>query len=180
MSVIPKDLAKQVRIPAYIVTAYMALGSVLDVMFTTWPVRAHDLRWRLTFDGLVTGASGTELLAVLLFVTFAWAALDHIAVAVGFAYALIAGVLYLCGAAVFGLDVLQVRGQIAPEQLSQYHVQAAWTIGRMLFAGLMMLLLAVVAFRAFRGLTRVERGVASPAGNLIVSKATAAPNRVTV
>ena len=180
MSLITKDLARQVRIPAYIIAAYMALGSILDVIFTTWPVRAHDLRWRLTFDGMVTGASGTELLAVLLFVVFAWVALDHIALAVGFGYALIAGILYLCGAVAFGLDMLQLRGQIATDQLSQYHVQAAWTISRMLFAGVMLLLLAVVAFRAFRSLTRLERSAAGPAGNLIVPKPTAAPNRVTV
>ena len=175
---IPKDLAKQVRIPAYIVTAYMALGSVLDVLITTWPVRAHDLRWRLTFDSLITGATGTELLAVLLFLAFAWAALDHVALAVGLGYALIAGILYLCNAVVFGLDALQVAGQVAPAQISQYHAGTAWTIARMLFAGVMLLLLAVVALRAFRSLTRVERGVAGPAGNLI--KPAAASNRVTV
>lgn len=177
---IPKDLAKQVRIPAYIVTAYMALGSVFDVLVTTWPVRAHELRWRLTFDGLITGATGTELLAVLLFLIFAWAAFDHVALAFGFGYALIAGILYLCNAVIFGLDALQVRRQITPDQMGQYHAGVAWTIARMLFAGAMLLVLAIVAFRAFRSLARVERGVAGPAGNLIVPKTTAAPNRVTV
>ena len=181
MSLIAKDLVKQVRVPAYIVTAYMALGSIFDVLATTWPVQIHEMRWRLTFEGLATAASGTELLAVLLFVVFAWAAADHIALAVGFAYSLIAGVAYLCGAAIFSLDILQARGQIAPEQLSRYHVGAGWTIGRMLFAGAMLLVFAVVAFRAFRSLTRVERGVAGPAGSLVVgNKTVVAPNRAIV
>ena len=179
MSSIAKDLAKQIRIPAYVVTAYMSLGSIVDIVSTTWPVRFHDLRWRLTFDGMVTGATGTELLAVLLFLIVAWAALDNIALGVGFAYSLIAGVAYLCAAAMFGLDVLQVRGQIAPQQLSQYHVGAAWTIFRMLFSGEMLIVLAVMAFRALRGLTRAERAAAGPAGSLIVPKPAAAP-RVTV
>jgi hypothetical protein len=181
---ITKDLVKQVRVPAYIVTAYMALGSIFDVLATTWPIQLHDMRWRLTFEGLATGASGTELLAVLLFLVFAWAAVDHIALAIGFAYALVAGVAYLCGAAMFSLDVLQARGQIDPAQLSRYHMGAGWTIGRMIFAGVMLLFLAVVAFRAFRSLTRAERSVAGPAGNLVVGKPAAvpnrAPNRVTV
>jgi len=178
--VIPKDLVKQVRVPAYIVTAYMALGSIFDVLATTWPIQLHDMRWRLAVQGMFTGASGTELLAVLLFLVFAWAAADHIALAAGFAYSLIAGVAYLCGAAIFSLDILQARGQIDPAQLSRYHMGAAWTIGRMIFAGLTLIMLAVVTFRAFRSLTRVERGVAGPAGSLIVGKPPAAPSRATV
>jgi hypothetical protein len=179
VSLTAKDLAKQVRIPTYIITAYMALGSVLDVLVTTWPVHAHELRWRLTFQGLITGASGTELLAVLLFLAVAWAALDNVALAVGFAYSLIAGVLYLCAAGIFALDVLQVRGQIAPNQISQYHLGAGWTVARMLFTAVTLGLLAAMAFRALRSVTRAERAVAGPAGTLIVPKQTGAP-RVTV
>jgi hypothetical protein len=181
VSLIAKDLAKQARIPAYLVTAYMALGSFLDILVSRWPVLGHDLRWRLTFESAVTGASGTEMLAVLLFVAFAWAAADHFALAVGFAVALITGVLYLCGGAIFVLDVLQVRGQVTADQVSRYQVGAAWTLGRMLFTGSMLLLLAVLAFRGFRSLTRAaDRGVTAPNGSLLVSKAAATPNRASV
>jgi len=176
VSLIAKDLAKQARIPAYIVTAYMALGSLFDILASTWPIHGHDLRWRLAFESLVTGASGTEMLAVLLFVVFAWAAADHIGLAIGFGVALVIGVLFLCGGAIFALDALQVRGQIAADQVGRYQLGMAWTLGRMLFSGSMLILLAVLAFRGFRSLTRTaERGVGAPNANILVSKPANSP-----
>ena len=181
MSLIPKELARQIRIPAYVVTAYSAVGSILDILMSTWPVHVHDLRWRLAVESLATGATGTELLAVLLFLAFAWAAADQIALGVGFAFALIVGVFYLCGSVAFGLDALQVRSQIAPDQISRFQIGAAWAFGRMVFTGLMLGFLAAAIFRAFRSLARVaDRGVAPGVGNLIVSKPPVAPSRASI
>ena len=150
VSLISKDLVLRLRIPAYLVTAYIAVGSVLDILFSGWPPLPHDLRWRLTFEGSITGASGSEMLAVLLFLAFAWAAADRIALGFGFAYSVIAAVGYFCCSVIFLLDSIQLKAQIRPEQLTRYDVGLVWIFGRMAFTGLMLVLFAVMTFRALR------------------------------
>jgi hypothetical protein len=169
------------RIPAYVITAYIALGSVLDIVFSGWPPLPHDIRWRLTFESFVTTASGSEMLAVLLFLAFAWAAADRIALAIGFAYSIIAASAYLSCATAFFLDSLQVKGQVRADQLARYDIGLGWTIGRMMFTTVVFVLLSIVAFRAFRALGRVaERNVAGPADSLIVGKTQSTQQRVSV
>jgi hypothetical protein len=180
VSLIPKDLVRQARVPAYIVTGYLAFGSIIDMMVSAWPVRLHELTWRLGFDGLIAGASGSQLLVTLLFLVFAWAASDRVALGFGFAYALIASVSYFCGAGVYILDALQIRAQVDPAQMTRFEIGAGWTFARMAFSALMFAAFAIMAFRAFRGLARAaDRGVAAPANNLIIGK-TAAPTQAGV
>jgi uncharacterized membrane protein len=176
-----KDLVNRLRIPAYVVTAYVALGSLLDILLSTWPPLTSDIRWRLTFEGFITTASGSEMLAVLLFLAFAWAAADRIALGVAFAYSVIVAAGYLVCAGVFALDALQFKKQVSPEQLTRYDIGLAWNFGRMVLATLILVLLAVVAFRAFRSLARMaERTVGGPAASLIVGKPQPAAERVKV
>lgn len=180
MPQIPTDLAKRLRLPAYIVTGYMAIGSLLDIAATTWPPLLHDLRWRLAVEGFATGASGTLLLAVVAFLVVAAAATDRVALGVGFAYSAIVGVVYLAGCAVFLLDSFQIRGQVQADQLSRYNVGLIWTAARLLFTGAVLVYLAVVAIRAFRRIGETERSVAAGPGSIIVGKPATAPDRVKV
>jgi hypothetical protein len=64
--------------------------------------------------------------------------------------------------------------------MSHYHMGAGWTLGRMLFTGLMLLAFAVVTFRALRSSIRAERAASVPAGNLIIPKPSAPQSRVSV
>ena len=170
MSVILKDIAPRLRIPAYIVTVYIALGSFVDMIVSSWPAQLHDLRWRLLFEGFATTASGSEMLALLLFLVFAWAALDRIALALGFSFSIVAAVAYLCCAVMFLLDSVQIKAQVQGDQMMRFNLGLVWTGGRLVFTGLMFALFATVAFRAFRSLSRpAERAVASPA-SLVVGK----------
>lgn len=181
MSVILKDIAQRLRLPAYIVTAYIALGSVVDMIVSSWPAQVHDLKWRLLFEGFATTASGSELLAVLLFLAFALAAADRIALALGFSFSLVAAAAYLCCAVIFLLDSLQIKSQVGSDQAARFDLGLIWTSGRLVFTGLMFALFASLAVRAFRALARTERGVAGPAGSLVVgNKPPAAPSRATV
>ena len=175
MPQISTDLVNRLRVPAYIVTGYMAIGSLLDIAATTWPPLSHDLRWRLTIESFSTGASGTVLLAVVVFLTFAWAAADRLGLGFGFAYCAIVGAAYLAESAVFIIDSLQLRGQIQADQLSRYNVGMVWTLARLVFTGLALIYLAVVAIRAFRRLGVTERGVAAGPGSILVTKPSAAP-----
>ena len=174
------DLVNRLRIPAYIVTAYMAVGSLIDIGATTWPPLTHDLRWRLAIESFSTGASGTVLLAVLVFLAFAWAAANRLALGIGFAYCAIVGVGYLAESVSFALDSLQIKGQVAAEQLSRYNVGMVWTMSRLLFTGVALLYLAIVAIRAFRRLGETERGVAAGPGAILVGRPAPAADRVKV
>ena len=168
MSVTLKDIAPRLRIPAYIVTAYIALGSFVDMIVSSWPAQPHDLKWRLLFEGFATTASGSELLALLLFLAFAWAAADRIALAFGFSFSLVAAAAYLCCAVIFLLDSLQIKSQVRGDQAARFDLGLGWTSGRLLVTGLMFALFAGVAFRAFRSLSRPAERAAGPAGSLIV------------
>lgn len=180
MPQIATDLVNRLRIPAYIVTGYMAIGSLLDIAATTWPPLTHDLRWRLAVESFSTGASGTVLLAVVVFLAFAWAGANRAALGVAFAYCAIVGAGYLAESASFALDSLQVRGQVQGDQLSRYNVGMVWTLSRLVFTGLALMYLAFVAISAFRRLAAAERGVSAGPGAILVTKPSAAPDRVKV
>jgi hypothetical protein len=169
VSVTLKDIAPRLRIPAYIVTAYIGLGSFVDMFVSSWPAQPHDLRWRLLFEGFATTASGSEMLALLLFLAFAWAAADRIALAFGFSFSLVAAAAYLCCAVIFLLDSLQIKSQVRGDQVARFDLGLLWTGGRLVFTGFMFALFATVAFRAFRSLSRpAERAAASSKASLIV------------
>jgi hypothetical protein len=173
------ELVKRLRIPVYIVTAYLVLGSIFDIMVSTWPPLLHDLKWRLAFESFLTASSGTELLGVVIFLAFAWAAADRLALGFGFVYSALAGLTYLAASAGFVLDSLQIKGQVPLEQMSRYNLGMAWTAGRMLFTGIMLVYLAIVAIRAFsRWPSEANRGVAAGAGTIVVRPhASPAPER---
>lgn len=168
------DAVRRLRLPGYVVVAYMTIGSLLDVVVSGQPPQIHDLRWRLGVSTLLTGASGTELLGAVLFLALAVATSDGIAMWVGFAMSMLIGLLYVGVGGVFSLDSLQMRGQIRPEMLSRYNLGLVWTLARILFTGVVLLIIAGVFFRAARALARVlDRSATNPASTLVVGGHTA-------
>ena len=163
------DAVRRLRLPGYIVVAYMTIGSLLDVVVSGQPPQIHDLRWRLGVSTLLTGASGTELLGALLFLALAVATSDGVAMWVGFAMSMLIGLLYIAVGGVFSLDSLQMRGQIRPEMLARYNLGLVWTLARILFTGAVFLIIAGVFFRAARALGRMlDRSATSPGSTLVV------------
>lgn len=166
---IPSDSIRRLRLPAYIVIGYITIGSLADVLISTQPALIHDVRWRLGVGTLLTGASGTELLGAILFLAFAVAAVDQVALWTGFSLSLLIGLGYVAAAGGFTLDSLQMRGQIRPEMLTRYNIGTIWTVVRLAFTGLVFLGIAIAAWRAARAVARaVDRGAASPAATLVV------------
>jgi len=163
------DTARRLRLPGYIVVGYMTIGSLFDVIVSTQPAQIHDVRWRLAVSTLLTGASGTELLGAVLFLALAVALSDGVAMWLGFALSLLLGLAYIGLGGVFALDSLQMRGQIRPEMLSRYNLGLEWTLARILFTGVVFLVIAGVFFRAARALARVlDRGATGPGSTLVV------------
>lgn len=163
------DTARRLRLPGYIVVAYITIGSLLDVVISSQPAQIHDMRWRLAVSTLLTGASGTELLGAVIFLALAVAVADGVAMWVGFALSLLCGVLYIGAGAVFALDALQMRGQIRPEMLARYNLNLLWTLARMLFTGVAFFVIATACLRAARALARaLDRSAVKPASTLVV------------
>ena len=163
------DTARRLRLPGYIVVGYMAIGSLLDVIVSTQPAQIHDVRWRLAVSTLLTGATGTELLGAVLFLALAVALADGVAMWVGFALSLLLGLAYIGLGGIFALDSLQMRGQVRPDMLSRYSLSLVWTLARILFTGVALLIIAGAFLRAARALARVlDRGATSPGSTLVV------------
>ena len=167
---IANDTARRLRLPAYIVIGYMTIGSLLDVIISTQPATIHDIRWRLGVSTLLTGASGTELLGAVLFLGLALLAADEVALWVGFSLSLLIGLGYLVVSGIFTLDSLQMRGQIKPDMIDRYNLGLAWTLARLIFTGVVFIVVSAAFIRAARYLRRaVDRaGVKSPAAPLVV------------
>jgi hypothetical protein len=163
------DMSRRLRLPGYIVVAYMTVGSLIDILVSAQPALIHDIRWRLGVSTLLTGATGTELLGALLFLGLAIATSDVVAMWVGFVLSALLGCLYLGAGGVFVLDALQMRGQVKPEMLSRYNASLAWTLVRILFTGAVLLTIAGACMRAARALVRVlDRSGTDPASTLVV------------
>ncbi len=163
------DTARRLRLPGYIVVGYMTIGSLLDILISTQPAFIHDIRWRLGLATLFTGASGTELLGAALFLGLALLASDEISLWVGFGLSLLIGVLYLGVSGGFGLDSLQMRGQIKPEMLDRYNLGLGWTLARLLFTSVTFFVFSGSFFRAARAVRRaVDRSGLRPASPIVV------------
>lgn len=169
MLLFENDMARRLRLPGYIVVGYMTVGSLIDIVVSAQPVLVHDIRWRLGVSTLLTAASGTELLGALLFLGLAIATSDVLAMWVGFTLSALFGCLYLGAGGVFSLDAMQMRGQVKPEMLSRYDVNLVWTLLRILFTGVVLLIIAGACLRAARALARVlDRSGTNRASTLVV------------
>jgi len=65
------DFIRRIRLPALLTVAYLSLGSVVEVLVAAWPTHVHDVNWRLSVLNSAAGATGTELLALLILVVIA-------------------------------------------------------------------------------------------------------------
>lgn len=172
-------MARRLRLPGYIVVAYMTIGSLLDILISTQPAAIHDIRWRLGTATLFTGASGTELLGAALFLGLALLAVDEVSLWVGFALSLLIGFLYLGVSGGFALDSFQMRGQVKPEMLARYNLGLTWTLARLLFTSAAFFVLTGSFVRAARAVRRaVDRNGAKPAGTPLVVGTQSAPGVV--
>ena len=164
------DTARRLRLPAYIVLAYMTIGSVLDVLISSQPATIHDIRWRLGVSALLTGASGTILLGAVLFLGIAILFSDEVSLWVGFALSLLIGLGYLAVSGIFTLDSVQFRGQVQPQMLDRYNLGLGWTLARLAFSGIALFVVSSACVRAARSLRRTmdRTAVKSAATPLVV------------
>jgi hypothetical protein len=163
------DFVRRIRVPAYLLVAFLSVGSLIDILVTAWPVHLHDPNWRLAVANNAAGASGTEMLSLLILIVIAQLAVAGPALWAGFAFAMAMASGYAIAAVMFALDSLQVRGRIPAEQLQRYDVTVAWALARFAFTDLVCLWLAACAWSAARSLRRdMAREMADRRSGLIV------------
>jgi hypothetical protein len=163
------DFVRRIRVPAYLLVAFLSIGSLIDILVTAWPVHLHDPNWRLAVANNAAGASGTEMLSLLILIVVAQVSVAGPARWAGFAYASAMASGYAIAAVVFALDSLQIRGHVPAEQLQRYDVTVAWALARFAFTDLVCFWLAVCAWSAARGLRReLAREMADRRSGLIV------------
>lgn len=146
----------------------MSLGSVVEVLVANWPLRPHDVNWRLAVLASTAGATGTELLALLLLIFVAQAVASRVAVWIGFWYSSLVALAYAVVSCAFALDSLQVRGRVPAGQVSHFDVTVGWVMARFAIAILACTWLAAGALVAARALRHEARDAGDRRNALIV------------
>jgi hypothetical protein len=166
----PVASARRLRVPGYLIMGTLILLQLIEIELRSWPFRVHSPTWRLGLIGTAAGSLGTPLFGLLIILAIAVATDDRAA-----AYA-VSFVSWLSMAAcvaslgVFGLDVLQVKSDVASPLAGPYDVGSGWVAVRMLVAVLLFVVLAVSAWRAAKSAER-HRALQEPIGRsaLLVS-----------
>lgn len=167
------DFIRRIRLPALLTVAYLSVGSVVEVLVAAWPTHVHDVNWRLSVLNSAAGATGTELMALLILVVIAQLSMSVAGLWTAFWASTAVALGYLAAAGMFGLDSLQLRARIPADQLHRFDVTVVWALARFGIVELVCLALAACALTAARSLRREMAGDTS--NRLIVGTSALAP-----
>lgn len=138
----------------YLVAGLFILTMLMDVVTNVWPPDPGDIQWRFGFFGvasnyLISGLFGTLLLAG----AAAWAGQRRMMLVAALLAAVSGGLLLIC-AAVYALDVLQLRGNVRPEAEFPFKVGALKSFLKMLATSVALLVIGWGSWKA-----RAQRAV---------------------
>ncbi len=148
------DFIRRIRLPALLIVAYLGLGSVVEVLVAAWPVHVHDVNWRLSALNSAAGATGTELLALLILVVVMQLSMSVAGLWTAFWASIVVALAYLAAFGTFGLDGLQMRARIPADQIHRFDITVVWALARFGIAEMVCLALAACALSAARALRR--------------------------
>ena len=148
----------------------LILLQLIEIEVRSWPFRAHSPTWRLSLIGTIAGSLGTPLFGLLIILAIAVATDDRAAAYTVSFVSWLSAAACAAGIAVFALDVLQVKNDVASPLAGQYDVGSSWVAVRMSVAVLLFVVLAVSAWRAAKSAER-HRALQEPIGRsaLLVS-----------
>ena len=167
------DFIQRIRLPAYLIVAYLSVGSLVEVLVGAWPVHVHDVNWRLAALNSAAGATGTELLALLVLLVVAQLSMSIAGLWTGFWASIMVALGYLVAATLFGLDSLQLRARIPADQLHRFDLTVVWALVRFGIVELVSLALAACALAAARSMRR--ESPRNTANRLVVGTSGLAP-----
>jgi hypothetical protein len=148
-------VARRLRVAGYLLALFVAVGSISDIVASTWPISLHDARWRIGATTLITSAMPINLLAIFLCIAIAFLAADRRVLWFIGALCGVATVLYVGLSAELALDLFQIRQKVRADLVTNYDVTMTLGELRLLFAAVVSLALSFAAFRVWRHAGRV-------------------------
>jgi len=143
----------------------MLVSPLVDLWIRSLPARIHSPAWRLGVIAAGGSVASAPLLALFVLFALAAAAEDQGASYVVFGVSGLGGLLCLLAAALFGLDALQLNGQVQASLADSYAASSVWVGVRLVLSAAGFAILAWAAFRNARGVRRaaVPRAAKGPA-----------------
>jgi hypothetical protein len=134
-----------------LVMIVMIIQPLIELYIRSSPFRIHSPAWRLALIGNASGAISAPILGLFFILAIAVAAEDR-----GASYAVSSvsaafAVFCLAGTAAFALDALQMRSQVQANLSESYGLTSAWIATKLLISVIVLLVLAISAFRAAQG-----------------------------
>lgn len=171
----PAPSARRLRAPGYLIMGTLIVLQLIEIEVRSWPFRVHSPTWRLSLVGTIAGSLGTPLFGLLIILAIAVALDDRAAAYTVSIVSWLAMAACVVAVGVFGLDVLQVKGDVGSSLAGQYDVGSGWVVARMLVAAILFIVLAVSAWRAAKSAGR-HRSLQEPVGrnSLLVTPVRAA------
>ena len=148
-------IARRIRLAGYLLAVFVAVGSISDVIASSWPVSIHEARWRIGVTTLINGATPLNLTAIFLCIVIAFLAGNRRVLGFIGALCAVAAIVYLGLSAEFALDLLQLRQKVRADLVTNYDVTMALGELRLLFAAVVSLAFSFAAFRVRRHAGRV-------------------------
>jgi hypothetical protein len=171
--VFPIDFIQRIRFPAYLTVAYLSLGTVVEILVGAWPMHVHEVNWRLAVLNSAAGATGTELLALLILLVVAQKSESMAGLWTGFWTSILVAAGYLGAAVMFGLDSLQLRGRVPADQIHRFDVTVVWALARFGITEIVALALAACALGVARSMKR--ESPRTTANRLVIGTSALAP-----
>jgi hypothetical protein len=169
---IPSDTIKKLRIPGYCVMAMLSCLPIIELIATAIPTQFHVPTWRLSLVGTAGAAGVASILGLFFVFAIAVAADDRGVLWTVSSVCGVAAVLCFGAAALFPLDVLQVKSQVNPATMARYGAASAIAMLKISLTGVVATVLAVSSYRAAsRGRPEAIRGRAVAGSPLVIGQA---------
>ncbi len=167
--------AQRLRLPGYAILAMLIVSQLVEVAVRSSPFRMHSPAWRLGYVSAVAGESSMVLVALFLMLLIAAFAEDRAGAFVIAGACWLLSLLFVVAIALFGLDVLQFRGQVSGALAEQYGVGSAWIAVRMVIAVILFVVLALSSLRLARSFG--SRAAAGPVNGSLAAHPRATPTK---
>ena len=172
----PNALVRRLRAPGYLILGIAMVLPLLDLLVSVMPLKPTTVVWRFGAVGLLSSAIGAPLLILFFIFVLAFLAGDRKIVALCAALAAVIALIMIAGAGTFALDALQMKRRVQEAAQARFLLASAQAMMKLGLEGLASLVLAVSAFRTFKGAkaVAVARAEARPSSSLLMGRAATA------
>jgi hypothetical protein len=146
----------------------------MEIVASALPFRIHNPQWRVGFVSAAAGASTAILLGLLLIYVISTLFDDRPVVWLVAVIGALMTASYVMAGGSLVLDVLELKGQVAPGMEERYNVVSVLALAKVSLAAFAALVVAISAFRSGRSLRRPTPRQAKRPSSVIVGSSSAA------